>query len=167
MTVVDGLLPEEYQSIVAPAMRAAADLAAARGDPYLYNDLACMLTLMAMVRNLADLYQDQWGALGQLSHPPVFAAAPRAACVMVLSEYEIDPDSIGSMTRALDRAYATLSGDEVFGPERVAIHKAWDAFNRKELDSAAAFMRQAATQTAAAIDAWERRRADAGVDSPM
>ena len=64
MSAVDGLLPEEYQAVVAPAMRAAAELAAARGDPYLFNDVACMLGLMVMVRDLADLYQDQWGALG-------------------------------------------------------------------------------------------------------
>ena len=46
MTSRDGLLPEEYQAVVAPAIRAVVDLAAARGDPYLYNDLGCMLTLM-------------------------------------------------------------------------------------------------------------------------
>ena len=52
MSSVDGLLPEEYQQIVAPAMKAAADLAAARGDPYLFNDLPSMLTLMVLVLEL-------------------------------------------------------------------------------------------------------------------
>ncbi len=159
MSAAYGLLPEEYQAIVAPAMQAAAELAAARGDPYLYNDLACMLTLMALIRDLADLYQDKFGALGQLSAPEQFKAAPKAACVMVLSEYEIDAESIQSMTSALDNAYARLASDNVFGPERVQVQKAWDAREANNLDAANAFLRQAATGLAGAIDAWESQRA--------
>lgn len=162
MSVVDGLLPEEYQAIVAPSLQAAAELAAARGDPYLYNDLACMLALMVMVRDCADLYQDQWGALGQMSPPQVFAAAPQAACVMVLGEYEIDSESIRGMTTALLRAYENLAADNVFGPERMPMQKAWDAFNQQKSDQAKTYMRQAATMIAAAVDAWESRRAAAG-----
>jgi hypothetical protein len=159
MSTVDGLLPEEYQAVIAPAMQAAAELAAARGDPYLYNDLACMLALMVLVRNLADLYQDQGGALGQLSRRETFAAAPKAACVMVLTEYEIDAESIASMTAALERAYATRAADGRFGPESVQVQKAFDARIAENPASAAAYMRQAATLTAQAIDAWEDRRA--------
>lgn len=158
MAAADGLLPEEYQAVVAPALQAAAELAAARGDPYLYNDLACMLTLMVLVRDLADLYQDQWGALGQTSAPAVFAAAPVAAVVMVMTEYEIEPRSITSMTAALERAYQQIAADNVFGPERVHIQKAWDARIASKADTANAFTRQAAAATARAIDAWEARR---------
>lgn len=154
----DGLLPEEYQAVIAPAMQAAAELAAARGDPYLYNDLACMLTLMVLVRDLADLYQDQWGALGQTSVAGVFAAAPKAAVVMVMTEYEVEPSSVRSMTAALERAYEQISSDKVFGPERVQIQRAWDARIADKVDTANAFMRQAAAATAGAIDAWEARR---------
>lgn len=161
MSAADGLLPEEYQAVIAPAMQAAAELAAARGDPYLYNDLACMLALMVLVRDLADLYQDQWGPLGQHSPPDVFAAAPSAACVMVLSEYEIETDSIRHMTTALERAAAQLTADGVFGPERVEVHKAWNAFLEDKRDSAQAYMRQAASRIANAVDAWEARRAAA------
>jgi hypothetical protein len=161
MSATDGLLPEEYQAVIAPAMQAAAELAAARGDPYLYNDLACMLALMVLVRDLADLYQDQWGPLGQHSPPDVFAAAPSAACVMVLSEYEIETDSIRHMTTALERAAEQLTADGVFGPERVEVHKAWSAFLDDKRDSAQAWMRQAASRIANAVDAWEARRAAA------
>ena len=161
MSATDGLLPEEYQAVIAPAMQAAAELAAARGDPYLYNDLACMLALMVLVRDLADLYQDQWGPLGQHSPPDVFAAAPSAACVMVLSEYEIETDSIRQMTTALERAAEQLTADGVFGPERVEVHKAWSAFLDDKRDSAQAWMRQAASRIANAVDAWEARRAAA------
>ncbi len=158
MSQTDGLLPEEYQAVIAPAMQAAAELAAARGDPYLYNDLACMLTLMVLVRDLADLYQDQWGALGQTSTPALFAAAPKAACVMVMTEYEIETGSIQSMTAALERAHEQLARGNVFGPERVQIQKAWDARNANNIETANAFMRQAATVTASAIDSWEKNR---------
>ena len=158
MSQTDGLLPEEYQAVIAPAMQAAAELAAARGDPYLYNDLACMLTLMVLVRDLADLYQDQWGALGQMSTPAVFAAAPKAACVMVMTEYEIEAGSIQSMTAALERAHQQIARDNVFGPERVQIQKAWDARNANNIETANAFMRQAAAATASAIDSWEKNR---------
>ena len=161
MSATDGLLPEEYQAVIAPAMQAAAELAAARGDPYLYIDLACMLALMVLVRDLADLYQDQWGPLGQHSPPDVFAAAPSAACVMVLSEYEIETDSIRHMTTALERAAEQLTADGVFGPERVEVHKAWSAFLDDKRDSAQAWMRQAASRIANAVDAWEARRAAA------
>ena len=161
MSTVDGLLPEEYQAVVAPAMQAAAELAAARGDPYLFNDLACMLGLMVMVRDLADLYQDQWGALGQVSPAQQFAAAPKAACVMVLSEYEVEADSIQSMTAALVSAYETLSKDNVFGRERIQIQKAWDARNNQQHEAADAFMRQAAAAIAGAVDVWESQRAAA------
>lgn len=159
MSVAQGLLPEEYQVVVAPAMQAAAELAAARGDPYLYNDIACMLALMVMVRDLADLYQDEWGALGQTSAAATFAAAPTAACVMVLSEYDVEAESVQSMTSALQRAYAEVAADNVFGPERVTIQKAWDARNARQTERADAYMRQAAAATASAIDAWEGSRA--------
>lgn len=159
MSTADGLLPEEYQAVIAPAMQAAAELAAARGDPYLYNDLACMLALMTLVRDLADLYQDQWGPLGQHSAAAVFAAAPTAACVMVLTEYELEPESIRHMSTALERAAAQLSADGVFGPERVEVQKAWNALIDGKRDTAQAFLRQAASRIANAVDAWEARRA--------
>ncbi|MBT8447305.1 MAG: hypothetical protein HKO62_00860 [Gammaproteobacteria bacterium] len=161
MSKLDGLLPEEYQAIVAPAMKAAAELAAARGDPHLYNDLACMLTLRTLIRDLADLYQDQWGALGQHSPAEVMAAAPAAACIMVLKEYDLEPDSISHMVDAIDRAATQLAAAGIFGAERLAVQKAWDARLAGRGETADAWMRQAATQVAAAIDGWEARRDDA------
>ena len=162
MSIVDGLLPEEYQQVVAPALKAAADLAAARGDPYLFNDLPSMLSLMVLVKGFADRYQDQWGALGQISAPEVFKQAPQAACVMVLTEYEVDPNSIQQMVAALDKAFAHLQSDKVFGAESAQVQKAWEASLQDKPDLCAAYLRQAATVTAAAIDAWEQNRRDAG-----
>ena len=158
MSTVESLLPEEYQSIVAPALKAAAELAAARGDPYLFNDLPSMLSLMVMVKGLADRYQDQWGALGQNSPLSVFKQAPIAACIMVLNEYEVDEDSINAMTSALKAALEKLTSDQVFGAESAQIQKAWNALLEKKSELAAAHLRQAATITAAAIDKWEESR---------
>lgn len=158
MTSREGLLPEEYQAVVAPAIRAVVDLAAARGDPYLYNDLSCMLTLMVLIRDLADLYQDQWGPMGQISSSALFAAAPKAAVIMVMKEFEIEPSSVRSMQAALERAYKEIASDGVFGPERMEIQKAWDARVANEEGASNVFMRQAATATVRAIDAWEARR---------
>ncbi|HCU89120.1 MAG TPA: hypothetical protein DGR97_04215 [Gammaproteobacteria bacterium] len=158
MTSRDGLLPEEYQAVVAPAIRAVVDLAAARGDPYLYNDLGCMLTLMFLIRELADLYQNQWEPMGQISSPELFSEAPIAAVVMVLQEFDIEPRSIRSMRIALERAYQEIASDGVFGPERTEIQKAWDARVANKEGAANTFMCEAATATVSAIDAWEARR---------
>ena len=158
MTVIDGLLPEEYQQVIAPALKAAADLAAARGDPYLFNDLPSMLTLMVLVKGFADRYQDQWGALGQASPRETFMQAPQAACVMVLTEYELDPESISHMQVALVKAFETLLNANVFGPESAQMEKAWQAQLQNKSELRDAHLRQAATITAAAIDAWEQKR---------
>ena len=125
-------------------MEAVSHLAAARGDPYLYNDLPCMLTLMVLVRDLADLYQDQWGALGQLSSREEFSAAPIAACAMVLDEFEVDDESIKTMLRALENAFQQLSEAHVFGAERLPVQRAWDAALEKNSEQQRACLRQAA-----------------------
>lgn len=158
MKVADSLLPEEYQYVVAPALKAAADLAAARGDPYLFNDLPSMLTLMVLVKGLADRYQHQWGALGQISSAEIFKQAPIAATVMVLTEYELEEDSIAAMKQALEGAFQRLQQAQVFGQESAQVQKAWDALLKDRGDLAAAHLRQAATITAAAIDGWEQGR---------
>ena len=77
---------------------------------------------------------------------------------MVLNEYEVDEDSIGAMTDALNAAHAKLLQDAVFGAESAQVQKAWDALVEKKPDLAAAHLRQAGTVIAAAVDAWEKAR---------
>lgn len=166
MTTAEGLLPEEYHAVIAPAMKAAAELAAARGDPYLYNDFACMLALAVLVGDLSDLYQDQWGALGQCSPAAAFKDAPIAACVMVLSEYDIDHATIGSMIQALATALDKLKTEGLFGPERAWVQQGWDAANAREDDRAAVFFSEAAKTVTAAIDLWEAKSTPATGDKP-
>ncbi|MEM7468264.1 MAG: hypothetical protein AAF387_15445 [Pseudomonadota bacterium] len=158
MTVAESLLPEEYQQIVAPALKAAAELAAARGDPYLFNELPCMISLMVLVKGMADRYQDKWGALGQSSASSVFEQAPVAACVMVLNEYEVEETSISAMTAALSKAYSTLQSENIFGAESVQLQKAWEAQLAENDELCAVYLRQAATSVAKAVDAWEQKK---------
>ncbi|MFK8066626.1 MAG: hypothetical protein AB8D52_00100 [Gammaproteobacteria bacterium] len=155
MSLVENLKPEEYQAVIGPALHAAADVAAARGDPDLFNDLPSMLALMTLTHDLADLYQHHWGALGQLSPPAIFEAAPIAACVIVLQEQELEQESITAMTDALERADIMLREENLLGMERVEVQKAWDAFLDKNTDLAHTHMKQAARIVANIIDTWE------------
>ena len=52
-----GSLPAEpYHQIVSPALQVCAELAAVRGDPDLYNDMASMLALRTLIQRFGDLY---------------------------------------------------------------------------------------------------------------
>lgn len=155
MSTTENLKPEEYQAIIGTSLHAVADVAAARGDPDLFNDLPSMLALMALVRDLGDLYQHHWGAMGQLSAPEVFAAAPLAACVIVLQEQEVQEESIEPMSQALDKAYKMLREDNQLGRETIDVQKAWDAYLDKNPDLAHTHMKQAARTVTNIIDTWE------------
>ncbi len=155
MAFVENLKPEEYQAVIGPALHAAAEVAAARGDPDLFNDLPSMLALMTLTHDLADLYQHHWGALGQLSPPDVFEAAPIAACVIVLQEQKLEHDSITTMTASLEKANVILREESLLGMERVEVQKAWDAFLEKNTELAHTHMKQAARIVANIIDTWE------------
>lgn len=154
----ENLKPEEYQAVIGPALHAAADIAAARGDPDLYNDMASMLTLMTLVRDLADLYQHEWGAMGQLSAPALFEAAPGAACVIVLQEQELADDAIVMMLEALTRAESLIRADNALGAERVEVQKSWDAYLAKNPELAHSYLKQAARKCVSIIDQWEMAR---------
>ncbi len=155
MAITDNLKPEEYQAVIGPALHAAADIAAARGDPDLFNDLSSMLALMTLVRDLADLYQHHWGALGQISASEIFEAAPFAACVIVLQEQELPPESITAMTQALDDANTILRKENLLGRERVEVQKAWDAFLDQNPELGHTHLKQAARSVTNIIDTWE------------
>lgn len=158
MSEAENLKPEEYQAVIGPSLHAAADIAAARGDPDLFNDLPSMLALMTLVRDLGDLYQHHWGAMGQLSAPEVFAAAPLAACLIVLQEQEVQKESVEPMIQALEQAYSMLRDQNLLGSERVAVQKAWDAYLDKNVDLAHSHMKQAARTVANIIDTWEVKK---------
>ena len=166
MATIENLKPDEYQAVIGPALHAAADIAAARGDPDLFNDLPSMLALMTLTLDLADLYQHHWGALGQMSPPEVFTAAPLAACVVVLQEQKLEPESITAMTQALDEANTMLRKENMLGRERVEVQKAWDASLEGKTELAHTHMKQAAKTVTNIIDTWEvKRRVKQELDS--
>ena len=158
MATTENLKPEEYQAVIGPALHATADIAAARGDPDLFNDLPSMIALMTLTLDLADLYQHHWGALGQISPSEVFAAAPLAACVIVLQEQKLEPESVTAMTQALDEANTMLRKDNMLGQERVEIQKAWDAYLDENSELSHTYMKQAARTVTNIIDTWEVKR---------
>ena len=158
VTVTENLKPEEYQAVIGPSLHAAADVAAARGDPDLFNDLPSMIALMTLTRDLADLYQHHWGALGQISPADVFEAAPSAACVIVLQEQKLDQESVVAMSQALDEANTMLRKDNMLGQERVEVQKAWDASLDKNTELAHTHLKQAARTVTNIIDTWEVKR---------
>ncbi len=158
MTITENLKPEEYQAIIGPALHAAAEIAAARGDPDLYNDLPSMLALMALTRDLADLYQYHWGPLGQISAPEIFEAAPLAACVIVLQENKLPDESIADMADALEKANELLRKENILGRERVEVQRAWEAWLDNNPKLAHSYLKQAARIVTNMIDTWEVHR---------
>jgi len=155
MPTTDSLKPEEYQAVVAPSLHAVADIAAARGDPDLFNDLPSMLALMTLVHDLSDLYQHHWGALGQISPAGIFEEAPLAACVIVLNEQKLIEESVAAMAQSLAKGYEMLRADNVLGIERIEIQKAWDAMLDNNSELAHTHMKQAARIVTNLIDTWE------------
>ncbi len=158
MPLTENLKPEEYQAVIGPSLHAVADVAAARGDPDLFNDLPSMLALMTLIRDLGDLYQHHWSAMGQLSASTIFDAAPLAACLVVLQEHELQKESIEPMIQALDTAYVMLREENLLGRERVDVQKAWDAFLDKNMELAHTHMKQAARTVTNIIDTWEVKK---------
>src|SRR5579859_1177809 len=79
---VPGLLtPVEYQLLAAPALQAAAEVAAQRGDPHLYNDMASMLALLGTVTALTHAYLQQPLPADSSPHE-VLEIAPLSVCAL-------------------------------------------------------------------------------------
>jgi hypothetical protein len=158
MATTGFLSPEDYQAVIAPALHAAAMVAARRGDPKLCNDLASMLALMALVKGLVRLHRAGCEPMGQSAPAPVFEGAPLAACVMVLGEAGIEPPLLDQMTGALEAAYAELAAANVIGPEDVLVSPAWERLAVGDAAEGGVLLRNAAQRITAAVDAWERQR---------
>jgi hypothetical protein len=156
----EGLLtPEEYQLIAAPALQTAAQLAAQRGDPKLYNDMPSMLALLGMVSGLTHAYLQQ--------APPPFPAtsarsalesAPLAVCALVFTESGLEASQVQGCLRALSSAYLQLLHQGVLGPQEAYVEKAFQQFLAGERPGALQSLRQAASSMARAVDGWESAR---------
>lgn len=147
----------EYHSIVAPALQVSAELAAARGDPDLYNDMASMLVLRGLIQTLGQCFLETHQGASDSLRKAIDAAAD-GACAMVLKRGELSATQLSECLWALQSATRQLANAQVFDQDQTRLHDAWDhlaAGNRKD---AIAQLKLAAGGMATAIDHWERAR---------
>jgi hypothetical protein len=154
----DWLSPEEYQMIVAPSLKVAAELAASRGDPTLLQDLPSMLCLMHLVTSLKDYYVDEWAVMTAMSSHASLEKAAEAACMMVLTEANVGKNELGSMISSLVRAYEQILGVGITAESDTDIQRAWEAMKLSENEQFLALLEQAAKKFVIAVDSWERAR---------
>lgn len=156
---IDSLPATEYHLIVSPALQVAAELAATRGDPDLYNDMASMLALMALVQGLADCYlRGQTNNAGAIQM--AVEAAPVGACVMVLNRGELTQEQVNECVWALNAATRQLLESGVVGPERKLVEKAWMKLAEDDREEAGEWLKRAAAGIVSAIDQWEQSRGE-------
>ena len=154
----DWLTPEEYQMIVAPSLKVAAELAASRGDPKLFQDMACMLCLIHMVSKLKDYYVDEWAVMSAMASETSLQSAPEAACMMVLTEGNVDKDELGPMISSLNRAYELVINANVSEACDIDIKRAWEAMKKNDYEQFMALLEQSAKKFVLALDSWEKTR---------
>jgi len=154
----DWLSPEEYQMIVAPSLKVSAELAASRGDPKLYQDLPSMLCLMYLVNSLKDYYIDEWAVMSAMSSEVSLQKAPEAACMMVLTEGNVEKSQLGKMVDALNRAYQQVGDANITSEADVDIKTAWEAMKRSDHAQFLVVLEQAAKKFVAALNSWEKTR---------
>lgn len=152
------LSPTEYQFIVAPSLKVAAELAAKRGDPTLHGDLSSMLALIFLINGLSRFYQDEWADLAGKSDEQALREAPMAACVMVLKQAGLEGQAIKQCLMALDGAYQQILEQKLGWTAESYIETAWRHITNEQRDLALAALASAAAQLVNAIDEWEGSR---------
>ncbi|MBL4783734.1 MAG: hypothetical protein JKX92_15985 [Porticoccaceae bacterium] len=150
------LSPEEYQIIVGPSLKVSAELAASRGDPKLYQDLACMLCLMHLVSRLKDFYVDEWAVMSAMPNEELLQKAPGAVCIMVLMEGHPDKNQTGAMVESLTRAYQKVIDANIMADTDIEIQRAWQAIKESKHEQFLALLEQAAKKFVMVLDGWER-----------
>ena len=151
------LTPAEYRLLAAPALQTAAELAAQRGDPHLYNDMASMLALLGMVSALVHAYLEEGAA--DASPQQALEAAPLAVCALVFTESGLEADQVADCLRALSAAYLQLLRQGALGPQDAYVDKAYKELRSDQRSAALQSLKLAAHAMAKAVDAWERRQA--------
>lgn len=156
---IPSLPADEYHLIVSPVLQATAEIAAARGDPDLYNDMASMLALMALVQALGDCYLQQRSDETAAVREAV-EAAPTGACLMVLNRSELDSDQIGDCVGALQAATRQLVAAQVLGREQKLAREAWQCLLDNDRAGAVTRLKRATVGIVTDIDQWERARGE-------
>jgi hypothetical protein len=150
--------PEDYQVIVAPSLKVAAELAASRGDPKLFKDLPSMLSLIHLVSSLGAIHIEETAILNPMSNKGSIREAPEAACMMVLAEGNVEKDQAGSLLNSLKLAYQQVLGANITTACDAEITKAWSAFKENRQEQFLAHLEQAAKIFVMSLDNWERTR---------
>ena len=149
------LTPAEYQLLAAPALQSAAELAAQRGDPHLYNDMASMLALLGMVSALVHAHLEEGAP--DASPRQVLEAAPLAVCALVFTESGLEAPQVGDCLRALSAAYLQLLRQGALGPQDAYVDKAYRELRTGQRPAALQSLKLAAHAMARAVDTWEAR----------
>lgn len=153
------LTPVEYQLLAAPALQAAAEVAAQRGDPHLYNDMPSMLALLGTVTALTHAYLELPLSAGA-SPREVLEAAPLAVCALVFTESGMEAPAVQQCLKALSSAYLQLLRQSVLGPQEALVEKAFSELMDGQRPAGLQSLRQGVMAMARAIDAWEAARQD-------
>jgi hypothetical protein len=158
----DGLLtPVEYQLLAAPALQAAAEVAAQRGDPHLYNDMPSMLALLGTVTALTHAYL-QRDLPGDASPREVLERAPLSVCALVFTESGLEAIEVEQCLRALSQAYLQLLRQGVLGPQEGLVEAGFDHLLAGNRSQGLQSLHRGMQAMAKAIDAWEATRRPAG-----
>jgi len=150
------LTPAEYQLLAAPALKVAVELAAQRGDPHLYNDMASMLALLGMVGALTHAYLEEDAP--NASPRPLLEAAPLAVCALVFTESGLEASQVDDCLRALSAAYLQLLRQGALGPQDAYVDKAYGELQSGRRGAGLQSLKLAAQAMAKAVDVWEARR---------
>ena len=152
------LTPAEYQLLAAPALQVAAELAAQRNDPHLYNDMASMLALLGMVSALVHAYLEDGAGSGGTSPQPMLEAAPLAVCALVFTESGLEASRVDDCLRALSAAYLQLLRQGALGPQDAYVDKAYGELKSGQRLAGLQSLKLAASSMVQAVDGWETRQ---------
>jgi hypothetical protein len=152
------LTPVEYELLAAPALQAAAEVAAQRNDPHLYNDMASMLGLLGTVTALTHAYL-QRDLPGDASPREVLERAPLAVCALVFTESGLEASQVEQCLGALSQAYLQLLREGVLGPQESLVEAGFEQLLAGDRLQALQSLRQGILVMAKAVDAWETARA--------
>lgn len=152
---LNALDQEAYHAVVGPALKAAADAAAKRGDPTLHADLPAMLALVDISTHLAYLYGETYPDSNV--DKSQLESAPAGACVMVLQEAEMEPEAIDQCLTALKMAHEKLYEQDVISAARPFIAHAWEHIVDGQREQAANCLTMAVNTIVAAIETWEEQ----------
>ena len=154
----DGLLsPDEYRLLAAPALKAAAAVAASRNDPDLFHDMASMLALLAMVSTLVRCYRTRTAAAVSRDE---LKSVPLAVCALVFARSGLAAAQVRDCLAALPRAYRILREAGTLGPEDACIEQAFAAYMAEEAEQGDRLLMEAALAMVNAVDRWEEARSE-------